>query len=208
MSLTRLLLVPVFTIGIIAASAPLTPAQTVTGDEKVLANHRLTMPTVKKVMAVMQGMIAETANDPKTQERAKLKAQIETLQNKEELTDAEQAQLDKLYERMQALEAEEEAVDDPSSSDSNNQSLADMEAALKKHPAMMKLLAREGITAREYVVTLMALMQAAMVEGFSQGKAELDKLPAGINPENVRFVRENKAELEAMQKALADAQKK
>ena len=37
------------------------------------------------------------------------------------------------------------------------------------------------------------MLQAALVEGFSQGKADLKTLPAGINPENVKFVREHKA---------------
>jgi hypothetical protein len=53
----------------------------------------------------------------------------------------------------------------------------------------------------------MALLQAAIIEGFSQGKADLTNLPAGVNPDNVRFVRENKAEIEALQKMMAGAKK-
>jgi hypothetical protein len=49
---------------------------------------------------------------------------------------------------------------------------------------------------------MMALLQAALVEGMSQGKADLKNLPPGINPDNILFVREHKAELEAMQKML------
>ena len=47
------------------------------------------------------------------------------------------------------------------------------------------------------------MLQASLIEGFSQGKADPKNLPARINPENVRSVREYKAELEAMQKAMA-----
>ena len=101
---------------------------------------------------------------------------------------------------LDAFEAEEDEKDSPLS---NPKSLAEMEAALKAHPGAQKALTTAGISPREYSRCLMALLQAGMVEGFSQGKADLSKLPPGVNPENVKFVREHKAELEAMQKAMA-----
>jgi hypothetical protein len=175
-------------------------AQSMSADEKELAGCTLTMPTVKKVMQAAMLMAEEEARDPKVQERAKLKAQIDALQAKDELTDAQQAELEKLQERLDALEA---ADDEDESPLKNPKSLAEMEAAIKAHPGAVRAMQTAGITPREFSRCMMAMLQASLVEGFSQGKADLKNLPAGINPENVRFVREHKAELEAMQKAMA-----
>jgi septal ring factor EnvC (AmiA/AmiB activator) len=183
----------------LSAGVAAAPAQS--SDEKELAAYRLTLPTVKKVAAATIAMAEEGAKDPRAKEMQKIKSELEELQKKEELTEAEQAKIDKLEERKAALEDELERSD--IGGDSNAQSLADMEARLKKHPAAMRALSAQGLTPREYAVCMMALLQAAMAEGFSQGKLDLNKLPPGINPENIKFVRENKAELEAMQKAMA-----
>jgi hypothetical protein len=190
----------------VSLSSGVAAAPTQSSDEKELAAYRLTLPTVKKVAAATIAMAEEAAKDPRAKEMQKIKAELEELQKKEELTEAEQAKVDKLQEREAALEAELERSE--IGGDNNPQSLADMEARLKKHPAAARALAAQGLTAREYAVCMMALLQAAMAEGFSQGKLDLNKLPAGINPENIKFVRENKAELEAMQKAMAATGKK
>lgn len=173
-------------------------AQTLTPDEKELATYRLTMPTLKKVMAVVEGYAEEMSKDPKFQEMEKLKAQIKALEGKDELTEAQEKELEKLRERKEVLDQELERA---AGNDSAN-TLDEMEASIKKQPVAMKLLAREGLSAREYSKTLMALLQASMAEGFSQGKADLSKLPPGINPENVKFVRENKEVLAQMQAAM------
>jgi membrane-associated HD superfamily phosphohydrolase len=175
-------------------------AQTMSADEKELASYTLTMATVKKVMAAAAAVAEEEAKDPKVQEKAKLEAQIEALQSKDELTAAQEAELEKLLERLAAIEEAEDKDDSPLK---NPKSLAEMEAAIKAHPGAMRAMASAGITPREFSRCMMALLQASLVEGFSQGKADLKNLPAGINPENVKFVREHKAELEAMQKAMA-----
>ncbi len=83
-----------------------------------------------------------------------------------------------------------------------------MEAQVRKHPAALRALASQGLTPREYAKATMALLLAAMVEGFSQGKADLEKLPPGVNPENVKFVRENKTELETIYAAMSGKDKK
>ena len=210
MSYIRFLIAALLTVGMAAAHAPSAAAQTPTADEKALSTYTLTMPTVRKVAAATQKMgieaAAQEARDPKKAELRKLKTRMDALQEKEEMTEAEEAEVEKLIERMQALEEEIDASEDEG--DSNNETLADMEAVMKKNPAAMRILASEGLTPREYTLCLMALFQAALAEGFSQGKLDLDKLPAGINPANIRFVREHKAELEALQKQMGAAPKK
>ena len=195
-----LLLTALLTVGLVTSVSSATAAQSLSADEKALAAYKLTMPNVKKAMAVVQTFMDEAAKDPKVQEQQKLKKQIETLQQKDELTDAEQAQLDKLQERLEALENADDGKDDGLFS--NAQTIDSMEAAMKKHPAGAAALAKAGISAREYSLTMMALLQAALVEGMSQGKADLKSLPPGVNADNILFVREHKAELEAMQKAI------
>jgi DNA repair exonuclease SbcCD ATPase subunit len=162
------------------------------------------MPAVRKMASVTRALAQEAARDPKRMERDKLKARLDALQEKDELTEAESAELEKLSERLEALEEE---IDKADISD-DNATLADMEASLKKYPGAVRALAAEGLTPREYARCMMALLQAAMIEGFSQGKADLSNLPAGVNPANVRFVRENRVELEAIQKEMAGVGKK
>lgn len=193
-------------LALVVVAGSFTAAQTLSADEKAIAAYRLTLPTVKKAMAVTEGFIAELAKDPRVQEIQKIKTQIKALEAKEELTDAQQAELEKLREREEALEqAMERSEEGKGLNDA--QTLADMEAAMKKEPAAMRALAREGLTAREYALCMMTLLQASLVEGLSQGKVDLDKLPPGVNPENVKFVREHKAELEAMQSTLGKMKK-
>lgn len=176
-------------------------AQTLTADEKELSTYRLTMPTLKKVMAALEGFMEEMSKDPKFQEQQKLKAQIEALQQKDELTEAQQAELDKLQERAEKLEEEIDRMQE-SSGMTNPKTIAEMEASIKKFPPMMRALSAQGVTPKEYSLTMMALLQASLAEGLSQGKADLKNLPPGVNPENVKFVRENKDALAAMQASL------
>lgn len=205
MLLSRSIFAALLIFGCAASSEPSAAAQTPSADEKALAAYKLTMPNVKKLMAVMQSFADEAARDPKVQEMARLKKQIEPLLAKDELTAAEQALQDKLQEGIDALEreADEKDAKDDGSPANNAKSLAEMEAAVKKHPAAMSALAREGLSPRDYALTTMALLQASMIEGFSQGKVDTKNLPPGVNPENILFVREHKAELESMQKAMA-----
>lgn len=173
-----------------------------TADEKALENYRLTMPNIQKVGAVMRSFADEAAKDPKVQELAALKKQMEPLHGKDELTDAEQAQLDTLQERLDVLERDDDDDDDVGPAN-NAQSLASVEASITKHPAAVRALARAGLSARDYALTVVSLLQASMIEGFSQGKLDMKALPRGVNPENILFVRAHKAELDAMHKAMA-----
>lgn len=204
MSRSRLLL-PSLSLLVLSLAA-VSNAFAQSADEKALASYRLNMATVRKVTAATQALAAEQAKDPRMQELVKLRAEIKALEDKDELTDAESEKLEKLREREEALEETMARADDAKDTN-DNQTLADMEASIKKMPQAVAILAREGVTPREYTLCMMALLQAAMVEGFSQGKADLTKLPAGVNPDNVRFVRENKAELEALQKMMGSAKR-
>ena len=177
------LAVPFLALTLTLASAASAAAQTPTADEKALASYRLTMPNIKKVFAALESMMQEMSKDPKFQEQQKLKAQIKALKEKDELTDAQQAELDKLRERAEALEEEIDQMQEASGA-SPAHTLDQMEASIKKQPMAMRALNAQGVSPREYSLTLMALLQASMAEGFLPGQ-DLSKLPPNVNAENV-----------------------
>ena len=179
-------------------------------DEKELASYRLTMATLDKVAAAMRTMAQEMKSDPRYQQQMKrrarveeIEAQQEKLQEKDELSKADEARLEALDKELEKLREDEERED---SADTNEASLGsartitEMENGIKKVPALNAALQRNGLSAREYAKFMLAMLQAGMIHGFSQGKVDYAKLPPGVNPENVKFVGEHKAELDALQK--------
>lgn len=179
--------------------------QQTTADDKELAAYTLTMENVKKVTSVMQQLAALEPTDPLEIEEKRLRTEIDKLQQKDELTPAEEAQLDKLYEQRRALEDKQEALDakaDVGEPDAPNaQTLSEMEGQMKREPRFAAMLAREGLTPRDAAKTIVALLQASMIVGFSQGKVDFAKLPPGVNAANVRFVQQHQAELEKLNTA-------
>jgi hypothetical protein len=178
------------------AAAP-AAAQTLSPDEKELAAYTLTMPTVRKVAAIMQRLNELEAQKPRVKELAKLRAEIETLEAKDELTEAEQERLEKLRERAEVLDQEIEREGDTGPGNANT--IDDMVKRIESLPEARAALASHGLSGRDFAKTLFALLQAALVKGFSQGKVDMARLPPGVNPANVRFVEENATELAALQ---------
>lgn len=183
-------------------------------DEKELASYTLTLPTLKKVSAAMKAMSQEMMADPRVQQLMKFDEQIEQLQKqleplelKDEPTDADNAKMDSLNEQIEKLrerkEQAEEAMQGTAPNMNNAQSLDDMERGIAAFAPMARALKREGLSPREYSKFLLAMLQAGMIHGFSQGKVDYSKLPPGVNPENVKFIAAHKAELDAMQQEFA-----
>lgn len=175
------------------ASASQTTSQS-DADTKEIAAYRLTMPGLKKVAAITRAVADEMRNDPRFQEIQKLEEEIEALEKKEELSEAEQARIEKLRERKEALE---DSAESPLSSSGT---LNDMEAGIRKTPALINALKREGMTPREYSKFWLAFLQAAMVHGLQKAGMASKTLPAEINAENVKFIADHEAEIEALQK--------
>jgi hypothetical protein len=174
-------------------------------DSKELASYRLTMDTAKKVFGAMRLVMVEMKKDPKVQALMKLEAEIEALQKKEELTDAESARLEKLREQR---DEQEEAVDDTvltTEGMKKADSLDAMEAEIKRQPKAAAVLAQAGVSPREYAKFTMAWVMAGMIAGFQKSGMIKDlpkELGASIHPENIKFMEEHGAELERMAKEL------
>jgi hypothetical protein len=186
-SLVVIFLVAALSSPVLGQTPGMTPA-----DAKELASYRLTMDTVQKVQGATRTMIGELKKDPKYQLMLKVEAEIEALRKKAELSEGEQ-------ERLAALEDEKERLEESSElSLGSATSLDEMEANIRKSPIVSRALQQAGLTPREYGTFMMAMIQASMVAGFKKA-GMLKELPAGVNPDNVKFVEAHEAELKAMQ---------
>jgi hypothetical protein len=165
-------------------------------DMKEISSYRLTMATLEKVAAVNRAMAQQMMQDPKVREAMKIDAELKALSDKDEPTEADQKRIEELEARKEQLE---DAMDNPLGGESRT--LAEMEARIRQYPPMMQALQRERMAPREYATFWLAFVQAAFAQGF-QKAGMLKELPAGVNADNVRFVAEHEAEIQAMQKEL------
>ena len=104
----------------------------------------------------------------------------------------------KLKASMASMEATAKA--DPTariSSGSNDETAAQTIARIESTPVMRRAIEQAGWSVSDYVWTTAALLQAAMMEG-TLASTPGAKLPAGYNPRNIEFIKEHKAELDAM----------
>lgn len=89
-----------------------------------------------------------------------------------------------------------------------NSSLDGYVQQLDRHPAVRDAIRRADISTRDFAYTMMAMLQAGMADAVIQMRPDVnaDSLAREmkVNPANIRFVRENKAEIEAMQQQMGD----
>lgn len=166
-------------------------------DTREIAAYRLSMEGVHKVAAATRAMAAELRKDPRYQEAAKVSAEIKALEKKDETTEAEDARLEQLKARKAALA---DALTGPSIGDAD--SLSGMEARIRQLPPLMAGLRSANLTPREYATFLLASLQAGMVAGLKK-QGLVKEVPKEVSAENVRFMEEHEAELQALQKELS-----
>jgi hypothetical protein len=75
-----------------------------------------------------------------------------------------------------------------------------MAAKLDGVPAAKAAVQAAGLTSRQYVVYSLALME----NGFAAYMPAGSKLPAGINPANVAFMRSHSAEMDKLSEEIDD----
>ena len=90
--------------------------------------------------------------------------------------------------------------DDDDAEDADNASLDEMAARIESVPVARKAVEAAGLSARQYAVITMALFQASFAQYAVEQGADPGKIAreTGVNPANIRFVKEHKAELEQM----------
>src|SRR5690348_14757092 len=173
-------------------------AQAGDADMKEVTSYRLTMDRLHKVDQVTRAMAEEMKQDPKLRQRLQVEQELETLNKKEQPTEAEQKRIEQLEAEREQLEKEQPA-------------LADMEAAIQRFPPLANALRKNAMAPREYATFMMAMMQAAFAYGFQKSgmKVEEAKL-TDAQQANVKFIEEHQAELLKLQeewKALGKDEK-
>ncbi len=100
----------------------------------------------------------------------------------------------------QAMEARQEGRDN------SNASLEDMAKNIEAEPVMVAAIRDAGLSPREFAVLTMSIMQTAMAAGIAKMRPNdnQDSLIREMkaNPANVKFFRDNEAELTRKQKDL------
>lgn len=167
-------------------------------DTRELLAYRLTMDGVKRFGVAMRTLAAEMKKDPKVQELSKLKTDIEALEAKDELTEAEDARLAAMKEKAEELEQTVEGATNVM----DGKTLTEMEARARQSPVVMRALGAAGMTPREYAKLAISLLTSSMYAGM-QKSGLLKELPKEASPENVKFVLDHEAELTALQKEWA-----
>ena len=88
----------------------------------------------------------------------------------------------------------------------NDANLDDMVRNVEQSPVMRDAVREAGLSAREYVMVSMALMQSMMASSVLQMRPNdnQDSLARAmkVNPENLKFIKEHQAELTQKQKAM------
>lgn len=107
-------------------------------------------------------------------------------------------------ENLSKAPKQEESEDDDEASD--NESLDEMAARIEKVPGARKAIESAGLTVWQYAVITMALFQASFAQFAIEAGADPAKVAkdASVNPANLKFVKEHKADLEKLKKPSED----
>jgi hypothetical protein len=181
----------------VTSVAPMLAQAAKDADAQEIASYRLSMDTVNKVAAATRVMIVELKKDPRFQEAAKVDAEITAIEKKDEATEADDARLEKLRMRKDELGEAMKGL-----SMNNAASLSDMEAQIRQVPPLMNGLREAGLAPRDYAKFMLAALQAGMVAGLKK-QGVLKEVPKEVSPENVKFIEDHEAELQALQKEWA-----
>ena len=165
-------------------------------DTREVLAYTLTMPKLRQLNQVLEDLYRQQEADPAYQRLLAKKRELAALNEKDELTDAEQ-------ERMAQLEEEiAEAEDAEDDAENVDQSLSAMAARMAADPRVAGALKRAGLEAREAVTIQLALFQAALTAGLLES-GTVKEIPKEVNAENVKFFQANKAAIAAL-KALGE----
>jgi cytochrome c556 len=187
----------VIVIGFAPAAVTAQPNVDNEADAKEIASYRLTMDGVRKMAIVMHAAFQEQKKDPAYQELARIEAELEPLQKKEEPTDAELQRIEELSTKRQQLKEKL----DTGGSTGEARTLDEMAAQLQQEPRFTAALASGGISAREFSKFTLAMFGAAFAASL-QKSGMLKELPKEVNPANVTFVLEHEAELQRLQEEM------
>lgn len=191
------------TLTVLICIAPTTLAQasSASADEKEIAAYRLTAESLTKIKRAMRLSAEAEARSPKVQAQIKLQSAVDSLRKKDELSDAEQARLEKLEEQLAKAEEEDDLLADA------EESLSQLAKRISEFKPLADALRQVGMTPREFGVWTMAYLEAAMAMSMKQSGMAKD-IPKDVNLANVKFVEVHIAEIKAMQEEYERVSKK
>jgi hypothetical protein len=196
-SLTTMLLAAALALSPLLASAQgLTDAE-----QREMRTYRLTMPRIKQLMQVYTILGRSLQNDPRLQRMSTLKAEYEALQDQDDLSAADQQRLDRLEAELERLDEEFERGPGAALNMSGAQSLDAMARTVESSPLVTAAVKQAGLTPREFATLQLVLVQTMLAHGFVKA-GTLKELPSEVNPENVTFIQEHEAEIQALGKEL------
>lgn len=162
-------------------------------DELAVRNYRLSMPVVQKLDAVYRAIAEAMDRDPRSAQLKKLKAEMKTLEDKDEPTAAEQR-------RMEALATEIERLEEALAGGldlGDAKSLSEMSRMIEGMPLVVGAVRQAGFTPREFATAQLALVQSVLTHGLMKSTGTRE-VPKDASPENLKFVAEHEAELTAL----------
>lgn len=112
--------------------------------------------------------------------------------------------VDRYFEAVRAFAAlakADPAMEDATTMNASQEDGLQFAARLEGNPTVAAALDKAGISARDYALTNELLIAALMAQGMVESGA-LDKIPDGLNPQAVEFVKQHQAELTAKFQAL------
>jgi hypothetical protein len=128
-------------------------------DTREVLAYRLTMPKLRQLNQVFLELQRQRAADPAWQALQKKKQELAALGEKDELSDAEQDRMARLEAEIEELEQADEMPED------QEQSLSAMAERLASDPRAAAALKKAGLAPREAATMSLALFQAAFTVG-------------------------------------------
>jgi hypothetical protein len=119
------------------------------------------------------------------------------------LTDAALARYLQATQALRAAKFKTCQSGDDADDDDESESIAETAAKIDAVPAAKAALQSAGISSHEYVVFTFSMLQNAMASQLM--KTPGAKLPPGINPANVEFIRKHEADMQALAKGGDEA---
>lgn len=159
-------------------------------DAREIRAYRLTMPKLRQLNQAGLEVAKQDEADPKNRGLAQKQRELKALQEKEELTAAEQDRLDQL---------EREVAEGEDEGDENDvRSLGEAVNRIESNAPFSAALRKVGLPPREAAVMLLALFEAGFAAEMLESGA-IKQIPNTVNPDNVKFYQANKADLQSLQ---------
>lgn len=181
-----------------AASSLIVPAlasaqtSVATADLREVQAYRLSMPKLKQLTQAYTDLAKQMEADPRTQARNRARKELAALQEKEEPTDADEARIEKLERELDEQEESEDAF-----SLEGARTIDEMARRIESNPRFASAVKGAGLTPREFATLQLSLFQTFFAYGFLKA-GTIKELPKDVSPDNVKFVEQHEAEIQAL----------